>query len=73
MVDESKLTKIVIRTLLVLDSSAIRQEAEKLGKTFSGGDTDGITNIFFITPDLTAAQKSTIQTLIDKIGSGSVT
>jgi len=67
------MTKIIVRTLLPLDYSAIRLEAEKLGKIYEQGDNDGITKIFFITPDLTAGQKSVIQTLIDKIGTGSIT
>ena len=67
------MTKIVIRTLLPLDIRAMQQEAVILGKEFSQGSNDGITNIFFITPDLSAAEKLVLQTLIDKVGTGSVT
>jgi len=67
------MTKITIRTLLRLDVNAIKLEATKLGKELKEGDNDGITNIFFIDPDLTTGQKNVIQALIDKIGTGSVT
>jgi len=67
------LTKIIIRTLLKINDTALFQEAERLGKELKTGDNDGITKIFFITPDLTVGQKTIIQTLIDKIGTGSVT
>jgi len=67
------LTKITIRTLLSIDADAITNEAVRLGKTARTGDTDGITKIFFIEPNLTTAQKNVFQTLINKIGSGSVT
>ena len=66
------MTKIIIRTLLVLDAQAIIQEGQKLNKTVLQGDNDGITNIFFITPDLTTGQKNVMQALIDKIGTGSI-
>lgn len=67
------MTKIIIRTLIRLDTSALLQEATKLGKQLKEGDNDGITNIFFITPDLNTAQKNVLQALIDKIGTGSIT
>jgi len=63
----------LIRTLLQLDRNAIITEARKLGKEITEGDNEGITNIFFIKPDLTTAQKNVLQALIDKIGTGSVT
>lgn len=67
------LTKIIIRTLLSLDTASLVKEARKLGKELAEGDNEGITKIFFITPDLTIGQKNVIQALIDKIGTGSVT
>lgn len=67
------MTKVIIRTLLNLDTLAIKFEAERLGKVFSEGDNEGVTNVFFITPDLTTGQKNVLQALIDKIGTGSIT
>ena len=58
---------------MAIDINAIQQEAIRLNKTFSLGDNDGVTKIFFITPDLSAGEKSVLQTLIDKIGTGSIT
>jgi len=58
---------------LQLDVKSIRLEAEGLGKTFEEGDTQGITKIFFITPNLSASQKTIMQDLIDAIGTGSIT
>ena len=52
---------------------ALKQEAIKANLEFLEGDSDGITNIFFTKPDLNAGQKTTIQALIDKIGTGSIT
>ena len=70
---KGNLTKIIIKTLLIIDSDAIRGEAQKLGKEFKGGDNEGITKVFFIKPDLSASEKSTFTSLIGKIGIGSVT
>ena len=66
------MTKITIRTLLNIDISSIKREADRLGKEMNEGDNDGITKIFFIKPDLNTAQKNVLQTLINKIGTGSV-
>jgi len=67
------MTKITIRTLLRLDVTSIALEAQRLGKEFREGGNEGITKEFFIEPDLTPGQKTVLQTLIDKIGTGSVT
>lgn len=67
------MTTIIIRTLLRIDTNALINEANRLGKTLREGDNDGISNVFYINPDLTAGEKNTLQTLIDKIGTGSIT
>jgi len=67
------LSKITIRTLIPLDVRAIKNEAIKLGLTFKEGDNDGITNIFHTTPNLNAGQKAILQSLINKIGTGTIT
>lgn len=66
------MTKITIRSLLPIDETALQQEARRLGKELANGDNDGITKIFFITPDLSTGEKNVLQTLINKIGTGSV-
>ncbi len=67
------MSKITIRTLMMLDVNSIAKEAARLGKTFTEGSNDGVTNEFYITPDLSAGEKSVLQALIDKIGTGSIT
>jgi len=67
------MTKIILRTLLTIDYSALHNEAKRLNKVLKQGDNNGITKVFFVEPDLTVAQKNVMQTLIDKIGTGSVT
>ena len=68
-----KLTKITINTLLRIDVSSLRAEAERLGKELKEGSNDGVTKVFMITPDFTTAEKGKIQALINKIGTGSIT
>lgn len=67
------LSVIKIKTLLVLDSQSIIQEGLNLGVVVNSGDNNGITKTFTTSPDLTAGQKTALQTLIDKIGMGSIT
>ena len=67
------MSKITIRTLLVLDVASIQKEIEAQGLEFLNGDNNGITKIFFTKPDLTTGQKAVVQVLIDKIGTGSIT
>jgi len=67
------MSKITIRSLLNIDSTALQQEAASLGLTFTEGPNQGITKIFFIAPDLTPGQKTILLALIDKIGTGSIT
>ena len=66
-------TTVTIRTLVRLDVTALKNEALRLRKAMVEGENNGITNVFFIDPDLTVGEKNTLQTLIDKIGTGSVT
>ena len=44
-----------------------------MGVVVNSGDNNGITKTFTTSPDLTAGQKTALQTLIDKIGMGSIT
>ena len=66
------MTEIVIRSLLSIDVDSLFNEAQKLGKEFVTGANDGISKVYYITPDLTTGQKNALQTLIDKIGTGTI-